>query len=121
MALFAYEQGKLAAAAEALRESWPILLDSKEERSLHHWLYVAARAQPNPVSQVRISAAVAALNDRSGFMFGLPIRNDQERSLDRLQTELAQNAFDKAWGEGYSATIEQAGSWALEGLRQLET
>jgi hypothetical protein len=54
-------------------------------------------------------------------MFGLPIRNDQERSLDRLQTELAQNAFDKAWGEGYSATIEQAGSWALEGLRQLET
>ena len=121
VALFAHEQGKLAAAAEALRDSWPILLDSKEERALHHWLYLAARAQPNSVSRVRISAAVAALNDRSGFMFGLPIRNDQERSLDHLRTELASDAFDRAWGEGYSTTVEQAGAWALEGLRQLDT
>ena len=121
VALFAYEQEGLAAAAEALRESWPILLDSKEERMVHHWLYVAARAQPDPVFGVRVFAAVAALNDRSGFMFGLPIRNDQERSLVRLRTELTQDAFDKAWTEGYSATVEEAGAWALEGLGQLET
>ena len=96
-------------------------VQSQEERMVHHWLYVAARTQPDPACGVRIFAAVAALNDQSGFMFGLPIRDDQERSLVRLRTELAQDTFDRAWAEGYSATVERAGAWALEGLRQLET
>lgn len=118
VAVFAHDQGKTAAAAQALRDSWPFLLDAKSFE-LPHWLYAAARAQPDPATTVRIFGAVAALTDRSGFMFGIPIRKDIERSMAQAKTGLDQRTVDKAWSEGQTATIEQAGTWALEGLGQL--
>ena len=119
LALCAYDQGKTGAAVETLAEIWPILLDSEEREWRHRWLYAAARAQADPASTVRIFAAVEALNDRSGFMFGIPIRKDLERSLASARAELDEEVFDIAWTEGQTATVEQAGIWALEGLKQL--
>ena len=49
----------------------------------------------------------------------MPIRKDIERSLTQAKTGLDQATIDKARSEGQTATIEQAGTWALEGLGQL--
>ena len=121
VALFAYDQGKASIAAAVLRESWPTILDSVEGMWVPHWLYVAARAQPDPVSLVRILGAVDVLNGRTGFMFGIPIREDRDRFLERARVDLGPEAFEKAWVEGSSASVVQAGEWALEGLQHLET
>ena len=120
VALAAYDQGNASVAAFALIESWPIILDAGEGQWLHHWLYAAARMQPDPDVAVRIFSALAVLKDRSGFMFGIPIRKDMTKSLDQARADLDGESFDKAWAEGSSATLEQAGVWGLEGLSQLE-
>jgi len=120
VALAAYDQGNASVAASALIESWPIILDAGEGHWLHHWLYAAARMQPDPAVAVRIFAALAVLNERSGFVFGVPIRRDLTKSLDQARADLDGESFNKAWAEGSSATLEQASAWGLEGLSQLE-
>ena len=116
IALAAYDQGKVSPTAEALSESWPILLKAGEG----HWLHAAARVQPDPDVAVRIFSALAVLNERSGFVFGIPIRRDLEQSLAQARADLDEESFDTAWAEGSTATLEPAGVWGLEGLRRLE-
>lgn len=118
VALAAHDQGNDSVAASALIESWPIIFDAGEGMWLHHWLYAAARMQPDPVVAVRIFGALAVHNDRSGFVFGIPIRRDLERTLARARGELDQESFDRAWAEGSDVTVARAGEWALEGLVQ---
>ena len=116
VALAAYDQGNASVAASALIESWPIIFDAGEGLWLHHWLYAAARMQPDPVVAVRIFGALAVHNDRSGFAFGIPIRRDLEQALARARGELDRESFDRAWAEGSNVTVARAGEWALEGL-----
>jgi tetratricopeptide (TPR) repeat protein len=120
VATYAHDGGHHTAVAPALRDSLPVLLESQEDHSLNHWLFAAARAQPDRAVIVRVLGAQAATAERSGFMFGIPIRRDIARLLDGARTTLDQNAFDQAWAEGQAATVEQAGAWALEGLDGVE-
>ena len=56
---------------------------------------------------------------KRGFVFGIPIRRDIDRLFGRARAELDPEPFDRAWAEGQTASIEQAGALALEGLARL--
>jgi hypothetical protein len=60
--------------------------------------------------------AQAALANRTGFVFGIPIRRDIDQLFGRARAALGPDSFDRAWAEGHAASIEQAGALALEGL-----
>ena len=120
VAIYAHDGGHHTAVAPALRDSLPVLLESQDDHILNHWLFAAARAQPDSAVMVRVLGTQAATAERSGFMFGIPIRRDVARLLHGARTTLGQAVFDKAWAEGQAATVEQAGAWALEGLAVLE-
>jgi hypothetical protein len=64
--------------------------------------------------------AQAALAGRTGFVFGVPIRRDIDGLFERAHAEFDPDAFDRAWEEGQTFSIEQAGALALDGLEQLE-
>ncbi|GMQ86268.1 MAG: hypothetical protein BMS9Abin07_1841 [Acidimicrobiia bacterium] len=64
--------------------------------------------------------AQAAFAKRTGFVFGIPIRRDIDRLLERARAELGPESFDRAWVEGQAASVDQAGALALEGLERLE-
>ena len=120
MAVYAHDGGHHTAVAPALTHSLPILLESREDHWLNHWLWAAARAQPGLSAAVRILGTQAALAERTGFVFGIPIRRDIDRLFERARAELDPESFDRAWAEGQAASVEQAGAWALEGLDKLE-
>ncbi len=120
VAVYAHDGGHHTAVAPALTHSLPILLESREDHWLNHWLWAAARVQPEPSAAVHIMGAQAALAKRTGFVFGIPIRRDVDLLLERVRAELDPEEFDQAWSEGQAATVEQAGAWALDGLEHLE-
>ncbi len=120
VAVYAHDGGHHEAVAPALTHSLPILLEAREDHALNHWLWAAARAQPEPSNAVRTMGAQAAFADRTGFVFGIPIRKDVQRLLERARQELDPESFDVAWAEGQAASVDQAGAWALEGLEQVD-
>jgi len=105
--------------APALTHSLPILLESREDHWLNHWLWAAARVQPELSAAVHIMGSQAALAKRTGYVFGIPIRRDIDRLFGRARAELDPDSFDRAWTEGQAASIEQAGALALDGLAGL--
>ncbi len=120
VAVYAHDGGHEVAVARALAHSLPILLESREDQSLNHWLWAAARAQPELSVAVHIMGAQAAFAKRTGFVFGIPIRRDVDRIFERARAELDPESFDRAWAEGQAASTEQASALALDGLEQLE-
>ena len=119
VAVYAHDGGHHAAVAPALTHSLPILLESREDHWLNHWLWAAARVQPKPSASVHILGAQAALANRTGWVFGIPIRRDIERLFGRARAELGADSFDRAWVKGHAASVDQAGAMALEGLAGL--
>jgi predicted ATPase/class 3 adenylate cyclase len=119
VAVYAHDGGHHATVAAALTHSLPILLESREDHWLNHWLWAAARAQPERAAAVHIMGAQAALAKRTGYVFGIPIRRDVDRLLERAAAELDPDSFDRAWAEGQAASVEQAGALALESLAGL--
>jgi predicted ATPase/class 3 adenylate cyclase len=119
VAVYAHDGGHHIAVAPALTHSLPILLESHEDHWLNHWLWAAARVQPELSASVHIMGAQAALAKRTGFVFGIPIRRDVDRLFERARAEFDPESFDRAWAEGQAATLEQATAWALEGLEKL--
>jgi hypothetical protein len=120
VAVYAHDGGHHIAVAHALAHSLPILLKSREDHWLNHWLWAAARVQPELSAAVHIMGTQAAFAKRTGFVFGIPIRRDVDRLFERARAELDPESFDRAWAEGQAASIEQAGALALHGLEQLE-
>jgi hypothetical protein len=118
VAVYAHDGGHHAAVAPALTHSLPILLEAREDHALNHWLWAAARVQPELSDAVRIMGAQAALAKR-GFVFGIPIRRDVDRLFERARAELGPEPFDRAWAEGQAASLDKAGALALEGLAGL--
>ena len=116
VAAFAHDGGRREVAEDALRDSFPVLLEAAEDHWLNHWLWAAARAQTDVGVAARILGTQAALAERTGFVFGIPIRRDRDRRVERLRDAFGRGDFDQAWAEGQAATVEQAGAWALEGL-----
>jgi tetratricopeptide (TPR) repeat protein len=120
VAVYAHDGGHHIAAAHMLAHSLPILLESREDHWLNHWLWAAARVQPEPSAAVHIMGAQATLAKRTGFVFGVPIRRDIDRLFEWARTDLDPDSFDRAWAKGQAASIEQAGALALDGLALLE-
>jgi predicted ATPase/DNA-binding SARP family transcriptional activator len=116
VAVYAHDGGNHAAVESALANTLPILLESRDDQKLNHWLWAAARAQPELSAAVHIMGAQAALAERTGFVFGIPIRHDIERLRERARTELGLESFDRARMEGQAASVDQASATALEGL-----
>ena len=98
-----------------MTHSLPIVLEAHEDHALNHWLWAAARVQPDLSDAVRIMGAQATLAKR-GFVFGIPIRRDVDRLLERARAELDPESFDIALAEGQAASVDEAGAWALDGL-----
>jgi hypothetical protein len=119
VAVYAHDGGHHNAVTPALTHSLPILLESREDQKLNHWLWAAARAQPDLSATAHIMGAQAALAKRTGFVFGIPIRRDVARLIDRATAELDPESFGSAWAEGQAASIEQASALALDGLAEL--
>ena len=120
LSVYAHDGGHDAVVQPSLEESLPVLLKSQEDHWLNHWLWAAARAQPDQSAMVRILGAQTAFAEGTEFMFGIPIRKDVDRLLGGARTRLDQGVFDQAWSEGRAATVEQASAWALDGLEHLE-
>ncbi|MCH7900143.1 MAG: hypothetical protein IH818_04435 [Acidobacteria bacterium] len=119
VAVYAHDVGRHATVAPALTHSLPILLESREDHWLNHWLWAAARVQTELSAAVHIMGAQAALAKRTGFLFGIPIRRDIDRLFGRARAELGPDSFDRAWAEGQAASVDQAGALALDGLAGL--
>jgi tetratricopeptide (TPR) repeat protein len=120
VAVYAHDGGHHSAVTPALTHSLPFLLESREDQKLNHWLWAAARVQPDLSATVHIMGAQAALARRTGFVFGIPIRRDVGRLIERAKTELDAESFDRAWAEGQAASIEQASALALDGPAELD-
>src|SRR4029453_16904553 len=111
------QRGEADQATELVKESLPPLMELRDKRCTPAALEVMAYAvglREQPADAVRLFAAAQAIRDETGMRLMRAEQSKQERERATLEARLGREAFDAAWAEGRSMTLEQALSYAVE-------
>ena len=105
------ELGRDARAVELYRESLSL---GQKFGFVHHvigpleGMARVAVVRDRPEMAARLLGTSAALRDEMGIPLTLVERTDHDDAVNRACTELGANAFEEAWAEGYTMSLEEA-------------
>ncbi len=113
LGLVAWHLGDPARAAELLTESLILHRAQGSKSGIAGCLEGLARLAPRPEQAARLYGAAAALREAIGAPLLPSDRADYERSVAAVRAALVDGAFQAAWNEGQTMTLEQAVQDAL--------
>ena len=121
LARLGLQRGEPERATELVKEGLPPLMELRDKRCTPAALEVMAYAlgrREQPSDAARLFAAAQAIRDETGMPLMRTEQSTQERERAALEARLGREAFDAAWAEGRSMTLEQAVSYAVEASAQ---
>jgi predicted ATPase/class 3 adenylate cyclase len=118
-----YLRGNLEEAKSNFKESLFLgkLIDSKFSQGRSLILAATYLAGPSPRLVVQILSAIHAqqVKQRLGWALSPVLRGDFEGALARARLALGESAFEAAWAEGETLSIEEACDLALKALEEM--